>query len=150
MIKILRTLFWCFPSVETRLPAKGKNKQYEHFDKASSSEKPDSSEPSEVKQVKRRGVNQKNIPMNLQKERINRHLNHHEHKAEARRNQSIIKVEFLNQLDNNKIKIITQMQCIYFMAKKYLALSVYPDLYQLIDFHRKNSDVMKLCNTPEA
>ncbi|POG81878.1 hypothetical protein GLOIN_2v1762765 [Rhizophagus irregularis DAOM 181602=DAOM 197198] len=38
-----------------------------------------------------------------------------------------------------------------FHGKKYLALSVYPDLYQLIDFHRKNSDVMKLYNnTPEA
>ncbi|PKK77826.1 hypothetical protein RhiirC2_807352 [Rhizophagus irregularis] len=41
------------------------------------------------------------------------------------------------------------MQCIYFMTKKYLALSVYPDLYKLIDFHRKNFEVMKLYDTSE-
>ena len=42
------------------------------------------------------------------------------------------------------------MQCIYFAAKKYMALSIYPDLYQLVDFHRNNSKIMKLCDTSEA
>ena len=37
-----------------------------------------------------------------------------------------------------------------FYGKKCLALLVYPDLYQLIDFHKKNSEVMRLCETPEA
>ncbi|PKK73531.1 hypothetical protein RhiirC2_847565 [Rhizophagus irregularis] len=85
---------------------------------------------------------------NYRKQSIDRHLNHHEHKseAEARRNQNIIRVDFSCNLDTHKIRVITQMQCIYFMAKKYLALSVYPDLYELIDFHRKNSEVMKLCS----
>ncbi|CAB4429571.1 unnamed protein product [Rhizophagus irregularis] len=89
---------------------------------------------------------------NYRKQSIDRHLNHHEHKseAEARRNQNIIRVDFSRNLDTHKIRVITQMQCIYFMAKKYLALSVYPDLYELIDFHRKNSEVMKLCDTPET
>jgi hypothetical protein len=161
-----------FPSAETQLPAKGKNKTCEPSGEALSSEKPDSSKPSEVKHRKLeyrdvdgtlfmfcRWCESKNYTnelakgmSNYRKQSIDRHLNHHEHKAEAeiRRNQNIIRAEFLHQLDANKIKIITQMQCIYFMAKKYLALSVYPDLYQLIDFHRKNSKVMKLCNTPEA
>jgi len=37
-----------------------------------------------------------------------------------------------------------------FCGKKYMTLSTYPDLYQLVDFHRKNSEIMKLCDTPEA
>ncbi|PKY47303.1 hypothetical protein RhiirA4_444771 [Rhizophagus irregularis] len=178
-----------FPSVETQPSAKGKQKQSEFPGESSSSEKPDSSKPSEVKRRKNRSapdpkwmdngndawleyreVNGTLIMFcrwceskkytnelakgtsNYRKQSIDRHLNHHEHKseAEARRNQNIIRVDFSRNLDTHKIRVITQMQCIYFMAKKYLALSVYPDLYELIDFHRKNSEVMKLCDTPET
>ncbi|CAG8664567.1 11178_t:CDS:1, partial [Dentiscutata heterogama] len=91
---------------------------------------------------------------NYRKQSIDRHLNHHEHKAEAeaKKNQNIMAIKFSLQLatDACKIKTISQMQCIYFAAKKYLALSVYPDLYQFIDFHQKNSEVMKLCDMPEV
>lgn len=178
-----------FPSAEIQPPAKGKNKTCEPSGEASSSEKPNSLKPSEVKCHKNRSnpdpkwmdngndawLEYRDVEgtlymfcrwyeskkytnelakgtSNYQKQSIDQHLNHHEYKAEAeaRRNQNIIRVEFLHQLDANKIKIIMQMQCIYFMAKKYLALSVYPDLYQLIDFYRRNSEVMKLSNTSEA
>lgn len=178
-----------FPSVETQPSAKGKQKQSEFPGESSSSEKPDSSKPSEVKRRKNRSapdpkwmdngndawleyreVNGTLVMFcrwceskkytnelakgtsNYRKQSIDRHLNHHEHKteAEARRNQNIIRVDFSRNLDTHKVRAITQMQCIYFMAKKYLALSVYPDLYELIDFHRKNSEVMKLCDTPET
>ncbi len=36
------------------------------------------------------------------------------------------------------------------MVKKYLAIPIYSDLYQLINFYKKNSEVIKLCKTPEA
>ncbi|CAG8444740.1 8695_t:CDS:2 [Funneliformis caledonium] len=34
--------------------------------------------------------------------------------------------------------------------KKYIAFSTYSDLYQLIDFHKNNSEVMKLYDTLKA
>ncbi|CAG8718666.1 13732_t:CDS:2, partial [Funneliformis mosseae] len=148
---------------------KGKQKQSESHGEASSSERPDSTKPSEVKRRKTR-----NSPDSKWMDNgnsawleyrdvyrvvlmfcrcIDRHLAHHEHKAEAearKSNQSNLVVTFSRQLDANKIKVITQMQCIYFTAKKYIALSIYPNLYQLVDFHKKNSQTMNLCDTPKA
>ncbi|KAF0479082.1 zinc finger protein [Gigaspora margarita] len=56
--------------------------------------------------------------------------------AEAKKNQKISAIKFSIQLatDAQKLKTISQMQCIYFAAKKYLALAIYPDLYQFVDF----------------
>ncbi|CAG8661700.1 hypothetical protein C2G38_2046492 [Gigaspora rosea] len=91
---------------------------------------------------------------NYRKQSIGRYLVHHEHKAEvaAKKNQNISVIKFSLQLatDAQKLKTISQMQCIYFAAKKYLALAIYPDLYQFVNFQQKNSEVLKLCDTPEA
>ncbi|CAG8599452.1 772_t:CDS:1, partial [Dentiscutata heterogama] len=61
-------------------------------------------------------------------------------------------IKFLIQLatDACKLKTMLQMQYIYFAAKKYLALLVYSDLYQFIDFYYKNFKVINLCDTPLA
>ncbi|CAG8848765.1 13663_t:CDS:2, partial [Gigaspora margarita] len=36
----------------------------------------------------------------------------------------------LNQLNDNDIKIMRQIKCVYFAAKKHLSFNVYPDLYK--------------------
>ncbi|CAG8760080.1 38460_t:CDS:2 [Gigaspora margarita] len=38
----------------------------------------------------------------------------------------------LHQLNDNDIKIIRQIKCVYFAAKKHLSFNVYPDLYSLV------------------
>ncbi|CAG8529935.1 16511_t:CDS:2 [Cetraspora pellucida] len=38
----------------------------------------------------------------------------------------------LHQLNDNDMKIIQQMKCVYFVAKKHLSFNIYPDLYSLV------------------
>ncbi|CAG8693661.1 13088_t:CDS:2, partial [Funneliformis caledonium] len=124
----------------TQQAQKGKQKQSESHGEASSSERPDSTKPSgpDLKwmdngnnvwleyrdvygvvlmfcrwcEVKKYTNEFAKGTSNYQKQSIDRHLAHHEHKAEAeakKSNQNNLVVTFSRQLDANKIKVITQM-----------------------------------------
>jgi Domain of unknown function (DUF4371) len=69
------------------------------------------------------------------KETINRHLKVKDHliaeKIQCEDSNNII-VGFAKQYDKDKVTVIQQMRCVYFVAKNYISFNVYPKLCHLV------------------
>src|SRR6266542_1547682 len=76
------------------------------------------------------------------KEIIDRHLKIKDHLVVGKKkkeNSNNIIVRFVKQYDKNKVTIIQQMQCIYFAAKNYISLNIYPKLCHLVKLKDQNT-----------
>ena len=69
------------------------------------------------------------------KETINRHLKVKDHlitEKKWREDQNNIIVGFAKQYDKDKVTVIQQMRCVYFVAKNYISFNIYPKLCHLV------------------
>jgi len=69
------------------------------------------------------------------KETINRHLKVKDHlitEKKRREDQNNIIVGFAKQYDKDKVTVIQQMRCVYFVAKNYISFNIYPKLCHLV------------------
>jgi len=76
------------------------------------------------------------------KETIDRHLKIKDHlvaEKKKKENSNNIIIRFAKQYDKDKVIIIQQMQCVYFTAKNYISLNVYPKLCHLVKLKDQNT-----------
>src|SRR6266498_230485 len=69
------------------------------------------------------------------KETIDRHLKIKDHlvaEKKKKENSNNIIVRFAKQYDKDKVTIIQQIQCVYFVTKNYISLNVYSKLCYLV------------------
>jgi hypothetical protein len=76
------------------------------------------------------------------KETIDRHLKVKDHliaeKKKIEDSNNIIS-GFAKHYDKDKVMIIQQMQCVYFAAKNYISLNIYPKICQLVKLKDQNT-----------
>ncbi|CAB5383548.1 unnamed protein product [Rhizophagus irregularis] len=85
------------------------------------------------------------------KDLIDRHVKNQEHtflENSRKKNQPSIVQSLSQNLANDKEKVISQMKCVYFIAKNHLSLNLYPELCNLVLNPNKNFETPCLLQLP--
>ncbi|CAB5357742.1 unnamed protein product [Rhizophagus irregularis] len=85
------------------------------------------------------------------KDLIDRHVKNQEHtflENSRKKNQPSIVQSLSQNLANDKEKVISQMKCVYFIAKNHFSLNLYPELCNLVLNPNKNFETPCLLQLP--